>query len=190
MSATGRKVISGCTSSAVSEVFSRPSLVSCWQEPQNKLTDSAINYQPIPHLESCFNKVKVQQMQAALGLKDEKQFPLASQHLPDKALRGQIKPTRGLLSNQNTATAHPAALPLSSPSLAQLHTCWLSGSVHLCSPWFCFVPQGVSCYPCLLHQWLWSGLLYTSWLLQLCCLESPKRKQKEWTDFPGRRFPQ
>lgn len=74
----------------------RLSLVSCCQEPQSKLTDPAINYQPIPHLESCFHKVKVQQMQAALGLKDEMQFPLASQHLPDKALRGQVKPARGL----------------------------------------------------------------------------------------------
>lgn len=160
----------------MSEVFMRLSLLSCCQETQSKVTDPAINYQPIPHLESCFHKVKVQQMQAALGLKDERQFPLASKHRPDKALRGQIKPARGLLSHQNTATAHPAILPLSSPSLAQLRTCWLSESVHLCNPWFCFVPQGVSCYLCSLHQWLWSGLLYTSWLLQLCCLESPKRK--------------
>lgn len=74
-------------------------------------------------MESCFHKVKVHQMQAALGLKDEMQFPFANQHLPDKALRGQVKQARGLLPHQNTATAHPAILPLSSPSPAQLRTC-------------------------------------------------------------------
>lgn len=113
MSATGRKVISGCTSSAMSEVFMRPSLVSCCQEPQNELTDSAINYQLIPHLESCFHKVKVQQMQAASGLKDEMQFSLASQHLPDKALGGQIKPAREAYCQTKTQL-----LPTLQPSLS------------------------------------------------------------------------
>lgn len=63
-------------------------------------------------------------MQAALGLKAEMQFPLAIQRLA-KALRGQIKQTsqRGLLSNQNIATAHHTSLPLPIPSLAQQRTC-------------------------------------------------------------------
>lgn len=112
MSATGRKVISGCTS-AVSEVFMRPSLVSCCQEPQSKLTDPVINYRPVPHLESCFHKVKLQQNQAALGLKNEMHFPLASQYLPDKVLRGQIKPAREVYCQTKTQL-----LPTPEPSLS------------------------------------------------------------------------
>lgn len=131
MSATGRKVISGCTS-AVSEVFMRPSLVSCCQEPQSKLTDPAINYQPVPHLESCFHKVKLQQNQTALGLKDEMQFPLASQHLPDKVLRGQIKPAREVYCQTKTQllpTQNPPSLQPQSCSAVYLLTVRVSSSV-------------------------------------------------------------
>lgn len=108
---------------------------------------------------------------------------------PDRALRSQIKQAsqRGLLSNQNTATAHPASLPLPISSLSQPRTCWPSELVHLRNPWSCSGPQGASCYLCSLHRWPWSGLLYISWLLQLCYLESPKRKQNEW-NFQGAAF--